>query len=64
MPLFSKSEKNFVTTLGRLIDCNPFLPERMKLEKKGAGRCLLGSRRQLESGSDDLSSIGERDRHR
>ena len=41
MPLFTKSEKDFVTTLGGIIDCNPFLPERMTLEKRALGSAFL-----------------------
>jgi len=41
MPLFSKTEQRFVSVLGRLIDCNPFLPERMALEKDALGRAFV-----------------------
>ena len=41
MTLFTKPEKKFVVILGRIIDCNPFLPERVALEKQALGSTFL-----------------------
>ena len=41
MSHFANPEKKFVVVLGRIIDCNPFLPERVALEKQALGSNFL-----------------------
>ena len=37
MAVFTRSERAFIVTLGRIIDCNPFLPDRVALERSALG---------------------------
>jgi hypothetical protein len=37
MPLFSNQERSFVEIIGQLVHCNPFLPERIRLEQQALG---------------------------
>lgn len=37
LAVFTRPERAFIVTLGQIIDCNPFLPERVALEKSALG---------------------------
>jgi hypothetical protein len=55
MSLFRTEEREFAETVSRLVYCNPFLPERVELERRALGDDFVGFERVLNMrAGDDL----------
>src|SRR5215211_721773 len=63
LALFSRADRHFTTTVGQLAHCNPFLPERIELERKALGDAFdphladWNVRPQMESDHGNLSRL-------
>jgi len=62
MALFRPDERELAETVSRLVYCNPFLPERVELERKALGDDFVGFERVLNmrSGDDALAENVQR----
>lgn len=55
MSLFGSEEREFAEIVSRLVYCNPFLPERVELERRALGEDFVGFERVLNMrAGDDL----------
>ncbi|HWN93597.1 MAG TPA: sigma-54 factor interaction domain-containing protein, partial [Methylomirabilota bacterium] len=56
MPLISRSDRSFVESISALANCNPFLPERIKLERAALGSDFVADKadwnRHIESAGE------------
>jgi hypothetical protein len=43
MPVFSKAERRFLSAVSDLVNCNPFLPERLASEQAALGLEFIAS---------------------
>ena len=43
MPLMRNGEREAVSAVAALVDCNPFLPERVHLERRALGEAFVDS---------------------